>query len=63
MGTKQHRLKDGRTISYMEFGRHISKNVPHCELHILKGEGHLFPCKYMALIFDTADAEIAKVKG
>lgn len=46
----------------LEFGRHISKNVPHCELHSLKGEGHLFPYKYMTLIFDTADAEMAKAK-
>jgi len=46
----------------LEFGQHISKNVPHCELHSLKGEGHLFPYKYMTLIFDTADAEMAKAK-
>jgi len=42
----------------LEFGRHIRKNVARCELHILKGEGHLFPHKYMTLIFDTADAEM-----
>ena len=46
----------------LEFGQHISENVPNCELHIMKGEGHLFPYKYMTLIFDTADAEIAKAK-
>lgn len=45
----------------LEFGQHISKNVPHCELHIMKGEGHLFPYKYMTLIFDTADAELFEV--
>jgi pimeloyl-ACP methyl ester carboxylesterase len=42
----------------LEFGQHVSKNVPNCELHIMKGEGHLFPYKYMTLIFDTADAEM-----
>ena len=45
-----------------EFGQHISKNVPYCELHILEGEGHLFPYKHMTRIFDTADAEMEKVK-
>jgi pimeloyl-ACP methyl ester carboxylesterase len=43
----------------LEFGQHVSKIVPNCELHIMKGEGHLFPYKYMTLIFDTADAEMA----
>jgi pimeloyl-ACP methyl ester carboxylesterase len=42
----------------LEFGQHVSKIVPNCELHIMKGEGHLFPYKYMTLIFDTADAEM-----
>jgi len=43
-----------------EFGRHIGENVPCCELHGLEGEGHLFPYRYMTLIFDTADAEMKK---
>jgi len=32
METKYHTLKEGRTLSYMEFGQHISIHVPELEL-------------------------------
>jgi pimeloyl-ACP methyl ester carboxylesterase len=43
----------------IEFGRHICENVPNGEFHVLKGEGHLFPYRYLTEIFDTMDAERA----
>jgi len=46
----------------IEYGRHIAANVPDCTLHVLEGEGHLFPFRYQEMIFDTADAEIGRRK-
>ncbi len=45
----------------IEYARNIAEHVPRCELHVLEGEGHLFPFKYQDLIFDTADREIGRV--
>lgn len=42
----------------VEYARDIAANAPNCELHILEGEGHLFPFRYQDMIFDTADAEM-----
>lgn len=42
----------------VEYGRHIISQVPHGELHLLDGVGHLFPFRYQDMIFDTADAEM-----
>ena len=42
----------------VEYARDIAAKTPHCELHILEGEGHFFPFRYQDLIFDTADAEM-----
>lgn len=41
------------------YAEHLAANVPHCELHILQGQGHLFPIDHQALIFETALEEIA----
>ncbi len=46
----------------IEYAQNIAENTPNCELHILKGEGHLFPIKYQKLIFDTAESELSKLK-
>jgi pimeloyl-ACP methyl ester carboxylesterase len=43
-----------------EYGKHLGENIPECRLHVLEGEGHLFPYKYLDLIFDTADDETGK---
>ena len=43
-----------------EYGKHLGENIPKCSLHVLEGEGHLFPYKYQDLIFDTADEETKK---
>lgn len=42
----------------VEYAHHIAAHAPHCELHLLEGEGHLFPFRYQDLIFDTADTEM-----
>lgn len=44
----------------IEYARNIAENVQDCELHILEGEGHLFPFKYTDLIFDTIDHEMGR---
>ncbi len=44
------------------FGQHLCQHVPHGHLHLLEGQGHLFPGTHMGLIFDTADAEMATVR-
>ena len=46
----------------IEYAQNIAENAPDCELHTLKGEGHLFPIKYQKLIFDTAESELNKLK-
>ncbi len=44
-----------------EYAQYLAEHVPRCELHVLEGEGHMFPAKYQDLIFDTADREIGRV--
>jgi len=44
----------------VEYAHNIAENVPDCDLHILEGQGHLFPFKYLDLIFDTADKETGR---
>ncbi|MBN1911945.1 MAG: alpha/beta hydrolase [Pirellulales bacterium] len=46
----------------LEYGRHLAQHVPDCELHVIEGEGHLLPYKYLSLIFDTADAERSRAE-
>lgn len=43
----------------LEYGRNLQEKAADCHLHVLEDEGHLFPYKYMDMIFDTADAEMA----
>jgi pimeloyl-ACP methyl ester carboxylesterase len=40
------------------YAEHIGANVPGCNLHILEGQGHLFPMKQQDLIFKTALDEV-----
>ncbi len=48
------------TLVPVEYAKHIAANAPNCDLHILSGEGHLFPCRHMKEIFDLADYERGK---
>lgn len=48
------------TLVPVEYGKHIAENVPGCVLHLMVGEGHLFPFKHQDLIFDTADEECGR---
>ena len=51
-----HGSEDGSVpLAYAE---HLAENVPNCELHILEGQGHLFPEDHQELIFETALAEL-----
>jgi pimeloyl-ACP methyl ester carboxylesterase len=36
------------------FAKHLAGNIPHCELHLIEGQGHLFPLDHQDLIFETA---------
>ena len=40
------------------YAHHLAENIPHCQLHLLEGEGHLFPATHQDLIFETARAEL-----
>lgn len=40
----------------LQFGQHLAENIPDCDLHILPGQGHLFPWNHQDLIFETAVA-------
>lgn len=40
------------------FAKHLGANIPHCELHLFDGLGHLFPLDHQDLIFETATSEL-----
>jgi pimeloyl-ACP methyl ester carboxylesterase len=44
------------------FAKHLAGNIPHGELHLLEGQGHLFPVDHQDLIFETARLELAGQK-
>ncbi|MDD4952028.1 MAG: alpha/beta hydrolase [Desulfovibrionaceae bacterium] len=46
------------TMVPLEYARHLANNAPDCRLHVLEGEGHLFPMKRQELIFETARSEL-----
>ena len=46
------------TMVPFEYGKNIAENVPNCNLHAIKGEGHLFPYKHLNEIFNLAKQEI-----
>ena len=41
------------------FAEHLAENIPNAELHLLEGEGHLFPVPHQDLIFEIAKKELA----
>ena len=45
----------------LKFGEHLAENIPNAELHLLEGQGHLFPWDHQDLIFRTAVAELKQV--
>ncbi|NCD35334.1 MAG: alpha/beta hydrolase [Spartobacteria bacterium] len=51
-----HGTKD--TMVPFAYGEHLAENVPHCTLHPIQGEGHLFPYKHVEEIFEFAEKEI-----
>ncbi len=36
------------------FAEHLAKNIPNADLHLLEGQGHLFPFTHQDLIFNLA---------
>lgn len=46
------------TIVPVAFVKHLSENLPNCELHLLERQGYLFPVDHQELIFMTAKSEI-----
>jgi pimeloyl-ACP methyl ester carboxylesterase len=36
------------------FAKHLVGNIPRCELHLLEGQGYLFPLDQQDLIFESA---------
>ena len=40
------------------YARHLAENIPDSDLHLLEGEGHLFPVTHQDLIFDLAKKEL-----
>ena len=45
------------TMVPFRYAQHIAENVPNCRLHIMEGEGHLFPYQHGAEIFKIAKKE------
>jgi pimeloyl-ACP methyl ester carboxylesterase len=46
------------TMVPVAFARHLAENIPDCELHLLQGQGHLFPVDHQDFIFEIAKAEM-----
>lgn len=40
------------------FAEHLGVNIPNAELHLLEGEGHLFPVTHQDMIFEIAKTEL-----
>ena len=41
------------------YGEHLAANIPGAELHVMEGQGHLFPVTYQKMIFELAEAEFS----
>ena len=48
---------DEDTMVPLQFAQHLAENIPNSELHVLAGEGHLFPWTHQDMIFKTAVAQ------
>ena len=48
---------DDRAVP-VAYAQHLAESIPHCELHLLEGEGHLFPAIHQDLILRTARADL-----